>query len=517
MQDINRRTLLVGIVAASGVLTPAMAQQSAEPAKPAPSFGYDDVVKRARDLAGALFDAQIPALPDSLARLDFDAWRDIRFKPDKLLLEAGGPFRLELFHLGHLYKRPVTVNILRDGLTLPVPYAANLFDYGRNKIDGALPINLGFAGFRLHYPLNAPHVMDEVIAFLGASYFRFLGRGQRYGLSARGLSIGAGGQEEFPFFREFWIESPAPGAERVIVYGLLDGESATGAFHFEIYPGMDTSVEVTATLFARKAIPALGMAALSSMFLAGKNDHRFDDDFRTELHDSDGLLIHAGSGEWIWRPLSNPVAPALSTFLDKDVRGFGLLQRDRSFEHYQDLDLAYELRPSYWIEPREGWGEGQIGLVELPTSDETNDNIVSAWTPKETLAAGRSITYGYRITALMNDARLTPGARAISTYRTRPRALGSAEVMAPGATRFLIDFSGGDLSYFLSDPSLVEVVPTTSAGKITRSFLAPNSHVRGFRAAIDVQIDPGQSCDLRVFLKGANRALTETWTFPWRA
>jgi glucans biosynthesis protein len=517
MQDINRRTLLVGIVAASGALAPAMAQQSAEPAKPAPSFGYDDVVKRARDLAGAPFDAPIPALPDSLARLDFDAWRDIRFKSDKLLLEAGGPFRLELFHLGHLYKRPVTVNILRDGLTLPVPYAANLFDYGRNKIDGALPINLGFAGFRLHYPLNAPHVMDEVIAFLGASYFRFLGRGQRYGLSARGLSIGAGGQEEFPFFREFWIESPAPGAERVIVYGLLDGESATGAFHFEIYPGMDTSVEVTATLFARKAIPALGMAALSSMFLAGKNDHRFDDDFRTELHDSDGLLIHAGSGEWIWRPLSNPVTPALSTFLDKDVRGFGLLQRDRSFEHYQDLDLAYELRPSYWIEPREGWGEGQIGLVELPTSDETNDNIVSAWTPKETLAAGRSITYGYRITALMNDARLTPGARAISTYRTRPRALGSAEVMAPGATRFLIDFSGGDLSYFLSDPSLVEVVPTTSAGKITRSFLAPNSHVRGFRAAIDIQIDPGQSCDLRVFLKGANRALTETWTFPWRA
>jgi glucans biosynthesis protein len=517
MQDINRRTLLVGIVAASGALAPAMAQQSAEPAKPAPSFGYDDVVKRARDLAGAPFDAQIPALPDSLAHLDFDAWRDIRFKSDKLLLEAGGPFRLELFHLGHLYKRPVTVNILRDGLTLPVPYAANLFDYGRNKIDGALPINLGFAGFRLHYPLNAPHVMDEVIAFLGASYFRFLGRGQRYGLSARGLSIGAGGQEEFPFFREFWIESPAPGAERAIVYGLLDGESATGAFHFEIYPGMDTSVEVTATLFARKAIPALGLAALSSMFLAGKNDHRFDDDFRTELHDSDGLLIHTGSGEWIWRPLSNPVAPALSTFLDKDVRGFGLLQRDRSFEHYQDLDLAYELRPSYWIEPREGWGEGRVGLIELPTSDETNDNIVAAWTPKETVPAGRSMTYGYRITALMNDARLTPGARAISTYRTRPRALGSAEVLAPGATRFLIDFSGGELSYFLSDPSLVEVVPTTSTGKITRSFLAPNSHVRGFRAAIDIQIDPGQSCDLRVFLKGANRALTETWTFPWRA
>jgi glucans biosynthesis protein len=517
MQDINRRTLLAGMVAASSGLAPAMAQQSPEPVKPTPSFGYDDVVKRARDLAGAPFDPQIAALPDNLTHLDFDAWRDIRFKSDKPLLEAGGPFRLELFHLGHLYKRPVTVNILRDGLTLPIPYAANLFDYGRNKIDGTLPINLGFAGFRLHYPLNAPHVMDEVVAFLGASYYRFLGRGQRYGLSARGLAIGAGEQEEFPFFREFWIESPGPGAERAVVYALLDGELATGAFRFEIYPGTDTSVEVTATLFARRAIPALGMAPLSSMFLAGKNDHRFDDDFRTELHDSDGLLIHTGAGEWIWRPLSNPVQPALSTFLDKDVRGFGLLQRDRSFEHYQDLDLAYELRPSYWIEPREGWGDGQVGLVELPTTDETNDNVVAVWTPKETVAAGRSMTYGYRITSLMNDARLTPGARAISTYRTRPHALGSAEPLAPGATRFLIDFSGGDLAYFLSDPTLVEIVPTTSAGRITRSFLAPNSHVRGFRAAIDVQIDPGQSCDLRVFLKGANRALTETWTFPWRA
>jgi periplasmic glucans biosynthesis protein len=519
MPVLNRRTLLAGIALASTApLVPAAAQQNADPAKAAPSFGYEDVVKRARDLAGAPFDAQVPALPESLTRLDFDAWRDIRFKSDKPLLGApGGTFRLELFHLGHLYKRPVTVNVLREGLPTPIPYAANLFDYGRNRIEGALPINLGFAGFRLHYPLNAPHVMDEVIAFLGASYYRFLGRGQRYGLSARGLAIGAGEQEEFPFFREFWIETPAPGAERAVVLGLLDGESATGAFRFEIYPGLDTSVEVTATLFARRAIATLGMAPLSSMFLAGKNDHRFDDDFRTELHDSDGLLLHAGSGEWIWRPLSNPAQPAVSAFLDKDVRGFGLLQRDRSFEHYQDLDLAYELRPSYWIEPREGWAEGRVSLVELPTGDESNDNIVASWTPKEAIEAGRMLTYGYRITALMNDARLTPSARALSTYRTRPHALGSAEVLAPGATRFLIDFSGGDLAYFLSDPTLVEIVPTTSAGRITRSFLAPNSHIRGFRAAIDVQIDPGQSCDLRVFLKGGNRALTETWTFPWRA
>ncbi len=486
----------------------------------APHFSYDDVVKRARDLAAAPFDARIAPLPDGLAHLDFDAWRDIRFKPDKALLgQDGGPFRMELFHLGHLYTRPVTVNVLRDGIPAPVPYAANLFDYGRNKVPGGLPINLGFAGFRLHYPLNSPKIMDEVIAFLGASYFRFLGRGQRYGLSARSLGINTavGQTEEFPFFREFWIDTPGPGAQRAIVHGLLDSESATGAFRFEIYPSQETTLEVTATIFARREIPTLGMAALSSMFLLGKNDHRIADDFRNELHDSDGLLIHSGSGEWIWRPLSNPTEPVASTFLDKDIRAFGLLQRDRNFGDYQDLDLAYELRPSYWIEPRENWGEGRIELLELPTTDETNDNIVASWVPKDPIEAGRTLSYGYRVTALMNDARLAPGGRAISTYRTHPRALGSSEPLAPGSTRFIIDFSGGDLAYYSAQPSLVEVVPSASNGRMPRWFLKSNTHVRGFRAGIDVQIDPGQSCDLRAFLKSGNRALTETWTFPWRA
>jgi glucans biosynthesis protein len=520
MPDLTRRALLVSVVAASGArwLGPALAEET--PASPgAHVFGYDDVVKRAHDLAAATYEAAVPPLPDAIAALDYDAWRDIRFSSEKPLLgQPGANFELELFHLGHLYRRPVVVNVLRDGMPAPVPYAANLFDYGRNKMPTGLPINLGFAGFRLRYPLNAPHVMDEVIAFLGASYYRFLGRGQRYGLSARGLAIGAGarGGEEFPFFREFWIDTPDPAAERIVVQALLDGESATGAFRFEIAPAMETSVEVTATLFARRDIAALDMAPLSSMFLHGKNDRRVDDDFRTELHDSDGLLIHTGADLWIWRPLSNPVAPATSSFLDNGVRGFGLIQRDRAFDHYQDLDLAYELRPSYWIEPRENWDEGAVQLVELPTTIESNDNIVAAWTPKKRLEAKSSITFGYRVVALTNDARLTPAARAINTFRTAAHALGAAESPPPGATRFLIDFAGGDLGYYLSDPTLVQVVATTSAGQVLRTFLAPNAHLSGFRAGVDVAVDPGQSCDVRVFLSAANKALSETWTFTWR-
>jgi glucans biosynthesis protein len=523
MQSFDRRAVLVGVVSVSTVrwLGAAFAQQDAAPAAAtAPAFGQNEVIKRARELANAPFDATIPPLPDSIAALDFDAWRDIRFRSDKPLLgPPNGDFRLELFHLGHLYRRPVVVNVLRDGIPAPIPYAANLFDYGHNKIAGALPVNLGFAGFRLKYPLNAPHVMDEVIAFLGASYYRFLGRGQRYGLSARGLAIGAGAQvnEEFPFFREFWIETPDAASEHIVIHALLDGESATGAFRFEIFPGLETSVDASATLFARRPIASLNMAPLSSMFYCGKNDHRVGDDFRSELHDSDGLLMHTGAGEWIWRPLSNPAVPAVSTFIDNNPRGFGLVQRDRNFDDYQDLDLAYELRPTYWIEPREGWGEGGVQLVELPTENETNDNIVAAWAPKQSLGAGASMTYGYRVTALTNDGRLTPGARAVNTFRAQPHANGAPEPTPPGATRFLIDFSGGDLGYYLSDPTVVSIVATTSAGRVLRTFLSPNTHVRGFRAGVDVAIDPGQSCDLRVFLRSGVKALTETWTFPWRA
>src|SRR6202045_2464759 len=234
MTDLNRR-MLVKYLVLSGALPSTIASAPAEPGKPPqapPKFDFDDGVRRARDRAAADFDTASPALPEALNKLDFDAWRDIRFRPDKAFLAANGSqFRLQLFHLGHLYRRPVTINTLRDGIPTPIPYAANLFDYGRTKIDKPLPVNLGFAGFRLHYPLNSPKVFDEVIAFLGASYFRFLGRGQRYGISARALAVQAGTpNEEFPFFREFWIDSPESGTERISIYALLDSQSVTGAY-----------------------------------------------------------------------------------------------------------------------------------------------------------------------------------------------------------------------------------------------------------------------------------------------
>ncbi|MEN3931129.1 glucan biosynthesis protein G [Microvirga sp. W0021] len=521
---LSRRSTLKGLAALSVITAvipaiPALAQKAPQGNGPEP-FRFEDVLKRARDAASAPFESNQPALPEPLNRLDFDTYRNIRFRPDKALTTgANSPFLMQMFHLGFLYQRPVTVNIIKDGIPAPVPYQSNLFDLGGFKFEKPLPVNLGFAGFRLHYPLNKPNVNDELIAFLGASYFRFLGRDQNYGLSARGIAvnIGENDPEEFPRFREFWVEPQNSDTACVTIYAMLDGPSLTGAYRFRVYPEDETTIEVTATLFPRKEITSIGIAPLSSMFFRGENDRHAADDFRPEAHDSDGLLMQSGSGEWIWRPLRNPDRKRVSSFVDNNPRGFGLMQRDRVFENYQDLEAAYHKRPGYWIEPIGQWGEGAVELLELPTDNETHDNTAAYWQPKQPLKPGQETTLSYKLTAVSAYKKLHPGGRAINTFQTPARASGSNEPSDPTTRRFMIDFAGKDLTYYLSDPSLVEIVPSTSNGKILRTFIVPNEHIGGFRAAVDVKLDIGQSTDLRVYLKSGNRTLTETWTYPWDA
>jgi periplasmic glucans biosynthesis protein len=516
MVQLSRRSLLQSL-ASVAVAGPALGQGSAAP--PPNPFRFEDVVRRARDLAAVPYDAAVPPLPPPLAQLDFDAYRDIRFRPDRALLGgAGGPFRMHLFHLGFLFQRPVTVNVIRDGVPTPVPYQPQLFDYGRTKIERPLPINVGFAGFRLHYPLNDPRVFDELIAFLGSSYFRFLSRGQRYGLSARALAIGVDGEtEEFPFLREFWVEAAPASAERAVIYALLDSASTTGAYRFEVYPGAETTLDVAATLFPRRPIAAVGLAPLTSMFYEGENDRRGADDFRPELHDSDGLLLHTGSGEWIWRPLHNPTKKWVSAFVDSNPRGFGLVQRDRTFENYQDLEAHYHQRPGYWVEPTGQWGEGFVKLVEIPTGNETHDNVVAYWQPKQPYEPGQEITFSYRMRSLLGADGMHPGGKVVNTFQTPARASGSHEPSEPTTRRFLIDFAGGPLAYYMQAPEQVQIVPSTSVGTITHTFIVPHERIRGFRAAFDVKLEAGQSADLRAYLRAGNKALTETWTYPWTA
>ncbi|ARN81604.1 glucan biosynthesis protein [Methylocystis bryophila] len=525
MSTITRRKLLATLATvAAPEFTPRLALAQGPPALPStetpkgPRFAYQEVVERARRLADQPFQETTTwRLPRVFDKLDYDAWREIRFKPEQAMLASGGgPFRLETFHLGFLYRRPVTINLIRDGIAAPIPYSTALFDYGRVKPDESLPVNFGFAGFRLHYPLNDPHVNDEVISFLGASYFRFLGREQKYGLSARALCVEAGtDSESFPFFREFWIETPEIRAGRATIYGLVDDKAATAAFRFDLAPGQDSELEVQATLFPRRAGVKFGLAPLTSMFLAGENDHRISPGFRAELHDSDGLLMETGASEWLWRPLANPSFARTTSFLDNEVKGFGLMQRDRTFESYQDLDLSYEARPSYFVEPSASWGPGRVELIELATADETNDNIVASWTPAAAPAPLLPYVYAYKITACLDEPRFSPNGRVVNTFTAPAKALGSSEAAAVNSKRFLVDFAGGDLGYYVADPSEVEVVATTTNGQILRKAIAANAHIEGLRAMFDVSVKSGETADLRLYLRAGNRALTETWTFPW--
>ncbi|WP_264049214.1 glucan biosynthesis protein [Methylobacterium flocculans] len=523
MTELNRRIVVQGLASAALLVSAGEASAQRAEGRPETPFGFADVERRAKDLAARPYDGRVPALPAPIAKLDYDAWRDIRFKPEKAFLGEGSPFRLQLFHLGFLYTRPVTVNLVRGGLATPIPYQASLYDMGRTKLDRALPLDLGFAGLRIHSPLNKPNLLDELIVFLGASYYRFLGRDQLYGLSARGLAVnveGRGGAEEFPTFREFWVVTPETNADALEIHALLDGPSLTGAFRFTVTPGDETSVAVTATLIPRADLATVGLAPLTSMYFIGENDRRHADDYRPELHDSDGLQIAAGSGEWLWRPLDNPRGRRISQFGDRDPKGFGLMQRDRRFETYQDLEASYDRRPGYFVEPEGAWGEGAVMLMELPTDTETNDNVVACWRPAQPYPAGVPVSLSYRVRAV-GGAALHPGGRVVNTFSVAPVASGTAkseEAKGGLSRRFLVDFAGGDLAYYRAAPGRVEVVAGTAVGRITATSLTPNPHVDGFRAAIDVALEaPGQSTDLRVFLRAGGRALTETWLYPWTA
>ena len=523
MPALTRRAMLAAL--ATSPATGALAQQSAPAAPAGTRWSYEELVNRAADLASKPFDSTIAPLPEALAKLDFDEWRDIRFRPDKAVIGKGDtPFTLQAFHLGHLFKRAIKLNVVNNGMATPYPYSAALFDYGKTKFDKPLPADLGFAGFRLHYPLNSPKFNDELISFVGSSYFRVLGRGQQYGLSARAVSVNSGlldNNEEFPFYREFWIDPSAGGdGDKVVIDALLDSASLSGAYRFEVRPGAQTTVDVTANVFPRSPQNGLGFAPLTSMFFMGENDRHFNDrnhydDFRPEMHDSDGLLMLTAKDEWMWRPLRNPFIQKVSLFESGDIKGFGLVQRDRAFDHYQDIELAYESRPTYWIEPKGQWGEGRLELIELATKDETADNIVLSWRPKEPSPAGKASTYAYRLTALLDDPRLSPAGRVVNTFTAPVGALGSGEDGGPGTRRFLVDFAGGDVGFYLGQSNLVELVSTASNAKIIRAFLTPNPKISGFRVTLDVSLAPGTTTDMGIQLRAAGRALTETWTYSW--
>lgn len=475
------------------------------------AFNFEDVAERAELQARQPYRDSSRKAPAQLEALSYDQYRDIRFRPDRALWRNDKlPFEVMFFHLGKFQKNSVRIDEVTPHGTRHVPYRASDFDFGKNKLSSRSWGDLGFGGFRAHYPLNSSAYKDEVVVFLGASYFRALGAGQRYGLSARGLAIDTvGGQgEEFPAFIRFWVVKPEADATTLTVYALLDSQRATGAYQFDIRPGGETVMDVRARLFLREKVATLGVAPLTSMFFFGENQpHRTD--FRPEVHDSDGLMVATGDGEWIWRPLLNPKQTLTTSFSMPKLRGFGLMQRDRDFRNYEDSEARYELRPSAWIEPTGSWAPGRVELVQLNTPDETNDNIVAYWVPQDLPAAGQPLDFTYRLHWQgMQQAQHPPGAWVTQTRAGR----GFAE-LAEDEQQYIVDFTGPSLTALAPDAAVQAVVSAPANGQIMESNAYRVEATGAWRMTVRVkQLNRLEPTELRGFLQSGNDVLSETWS-----
>jgi periplasmic glucans biosynthesis protein len=475
------------------------------------AFGLDDVATRASSLAARPYKAPVIDMPTQLRELDYDAYRDIRFRPEKALWHAEKlPFELMFFHQGRAVPEPVRINVIEPAGERLVPFDPGLFDYGKNKLDPQTLSHLGFNGLRVHFAVNKPGYKDEVLVFQGASYFRALGKGQSYGLSARGLAIDTAGPdgEEFPRFVEFWIEKPRPSATSLTIYALLDSPRLAGAYRFVLSPGVETVIQVTARLFAREKIAKLGIAPLTSMFTFGENQPGRDD-YRPEVHDSDGLSIQLGNGEWVWRPLVNPRRLLVTSFGTTNPRGFGLMQRDRSPASYEDPEALYERRPSAWIEPVGAWGAGRVELVQIPTPDETNDNIVAFWVPQASATPGKPFDVGYRIR--WQSAGTTPAGVGWTVQTRRGRGF----VKRPdGDINYVVDFDGPALRSLAPPDEVEPVIWVDANAEVRERNLFKNPVTGAWRMTLRFKRnDAARPVELRAYLKHQQTILTETWSY----
>jgi glucans biosynthesis protein len=471
------------------------------------AFNLDDVSVKAKELAGQKYEAPRSNLPNEFREMKFADYQKIRFLTEKAeWADQKTPFKLSFYHQGMHFDTPVKINEITANTVEEIKYDPTRFDFGDLKFDPKATEQLGYAGFRVLYPINKADKQDEIMTMLGASYFRVVGKGHVYGLSARGMAIDTAlpSGEEFPRFREFWIQRPKPGDKHLVIFALLDSPRATGAYRLTLRPGSDTIVDVKAQMFLRDKVSKLGVAPLTSMYLFGANQPSKVLNYRRELHDSSGLSIHAGNGEWIWRPLNNPKHLAVSNFSVENPRGFGLLQRGRDFSHYEDLDDRYDKRPSAWIEPKGDWGKGSVDLVEIPTADETNDNIVAFWSPEKLPEPGQPLDVAYRMHWTMDEASIhaPDSAWVKQTLRSTGDVKQSNLIRQPdGSVAYLVDFEGPSLAALPADADVRSQVSVGDNAEIVENSVRYNPETKGWRLTLRMKIkDPNKSTEMRAAL-----------------
>lgn len=484
------------------------------------AFNIDDVAVQAKKLAGEKYVAPTSNLPAVFSEMKFADYQQIRFRTDKAYwADQKTPFKLSFYHQGMHFDTPVKINEVSATGVSEIKYDPSRFDFGSLQFDTNATKDLGYAGFRVLYPINKADKLDEIATFLGASYFRVVGKGQAYGLSARGLALDTAlpSGEEFPRFREFWIEHPKPQDKHLVIFALLDSPRATGAYRLIIRPGKETVVDVQAKVFLRDKVTKLGIAPLTSMFLFGSNQPSAQHNYRPELHDSAGLQILAGNDEWIWRPLNNPKHLSVSSYAVENPKGFGLLQRGREFSRYEDLDDRYDLRPSAWIEPRGEWGKGSIDLVEIPTPDETNDNIVAFFNPEKRPEPGQSLDFSYRLRWTLDEDALH--SQKVALVKQTLRSVGDVKqanlIRQPdGSTALVVDFEGANLKVLPADAPVSTQVSTDSNAEVKENSLRYNPVTQGWRLTLRIKVkDSKKPTEMRAALVKDGQTLSETWSY----
>ena len=496
---------LGGAVAAAGPrigLVPASAEPLAQPTP----FAADTVLKAAAVLAASPYKAPDLSLPSVFTGLTFEQYAAIRRVPGAgVWANEKLGFSLEPLHRGFVYTTPVTINIVEGGLSQRLIYDPADYDFGKLKPPASLG-DIGFSGLRI---LSASDQgFQDAAIFQGASFYRSRARGQNFGVTARGLAIRTGDDpgEEFPTFREFWVEKPAPATNTLTMYALLDSQSVTGAFRFTIRPLDTTIIDTEMTLIGRATTDRLGVGAMAADYLFSGLDHRRPDDWRTAVYEVTGLQMLSGGGEWLWRPVANRETLQISAFSDVNPRGFGLVQRSRTFDAFYDDEGLWELRPTLWIEPIGEWSDGDVRLLEIPGTSENNANILAQWRPKTGIAAGKTLSLAYR-----QFWCWSPPSKPQLAVCTSSRAGKMA-----GKYRFTVEMTG---EVFADPQKAAAAVADLRAnpGKIVFIKLFPYKDRRSVRVMFD--LDPGSDAysELRLTLNVDNQAVSETWLYRWTA
>ncbi|CUH52121.1 glucan biosynthesis protein [Shimia marina] len=499
---MRRREFLTGLAALAA--SPAWADRLSLGAST--PFDLAELIAQTKALAEAAY-KPMPAVPDAWQTLSYDEYRKIWFDPRNAVWEGTDvPLRLDVFPAGLYFPRPVDVHVVKDNVAQRVPFEIEAFDRTDDFPD--LPTaGMGYSGLRLRGPLERADIHTEFAVFQGASYFRAIGTGQIYGLSARGLAIDTAepSGEEFPDFRAFWVQAPEPGQNTTLVHAQMDSPSVAGLYTFEITPGETLHMGVTARLFPRQEMQHVGIAPLTSMFQFDETNRDRFSDFRPAVHDSDGLLMLNGAGETIWRPLANPKALQVSGFQDNNPRGFGLMQRADRFSDFHDLEALYHRRPGLWVKPREDWGRGHVALVEIPTDREIYDNIVAYWRPATPLQPGDAPVFSYD---LYWGPETTPGVPDLPKVLNTRAGKGFERGIV-----FAIDFEAD--ARFPEDFGTIDRIVRSSAGEVTQGVVQRNPDTGGPRLAFTFEPGDATVAEFRVQLRSGTEPLSETWLYRW--